>query len=58
MKVVIVSKSRVALERDVYAEIARRMRERGADETAVGAFVAAADEFQAELDAYAQSVRE
>lgn len=58
MKVVLLSKNGVALERDVYAEIARRMKERGCSDEVVRIFTASADEFQSEIEAYGASVKE
>lgn len=58
MNVVLVSKQGVALKRDVYREIARRMKERGATDEAVSQFTSAADEFQDEIERYGASVKE
>jgi hypothetical protein len=56
MKVVLLSKNGQSFSRDVYAEIGRRMKERGVTDEAVAAFRAAADEFQNEIEAYGASV--
>lgn len=56
MKVVLLSSNGQSLTRDVYKEIARRMNERGCDDECVSRFISAADEFQGELDDYAQKV--
>lgn len=58
MKVVLLSKNGVALSRDVYAEIGRRMTERGAPASAIAMFRDCADEFQNEIEAYGASVTE
>lgn len=58
MKVVIVSRSGAVLKRDVYAEIARRMKERGATDGEVDTFRFAADEFQDEIERYGASLKE
>ncbi len=61
MKVVLLNKHGVALSRDVYAEITRRVRERVApdlaDEVAT-ALSEAFDEFQDEIEQYGSSLKE
>lgn len=59
MRTVLISdKGKIILERDVYAEIGRRMKERGLSDEAVAVFKVAADEYQSEFVAYARTVPE
>lgn len=58
MKAIVYVSGGIALTRDVYAEIRRRMSERGASPEAIETFQAAADEFTTELAAYVKTLPE
>ena len=59
MRVALISnKGQLILHRDIYAELARRMKERGLSDEAIATFKAAADEFQSEFVTYARTVPE
>jgi hypothetical protein len=48
----------VRVSRDVYAELSRRMKERGATDEAVAILMAAGEEFESELQAYLKTLPE